>query len=71
MAGDEPGDVVIQFRPVPSNVPAAARLRELLKAALRLHGFRAVSVRQVEPDPAGDKEGNRWVEDAGRSGGRS
>jgi hypothetical protein len=38
------GDVVLVLRPLPDGVPEDARLRRLLKAALREYKFRAVRV---------------------------
>jgi hypothetical protein len=46
----EDADVALVFRPVPNfGVPAAIRLRRLLKYALRSCGFRAIDHRQVKP----------------------
>jgi hypothetical protein len=38
-------DVCIVLRPLPDPVPAAVRLRRLLKAALRTYRFRCLALR--------------------------
>ena len=49
-------DYAVVLRPLPSKVPATARLRRFLKAALRAYGLRAVSVVEVPASFPGAKE---------------
>lgn len=42
------GAVVLTLRPLPDSIPVATRLRRLLKAALRVWGFRCTSIRPAD-----------------------
>jgi hypothetical protein len=43
------------------DAPPVIRLRHVLKGLLRAHGFRAVSVRDVTPYPAGSTTGDSAI----------
>jgi hypothetical protein len=53
----EPERFLVELRAEGPGPPAAVRLRRWLKAALRQHGLRCVSVRQAAgPGQAGEKD---------------
>ncbi len=46
------GPVTVLFEPVPGDgVPFQHRVKQLLKAALRSYGLRAIEVKPVDPKP--------------------
>jgi hypothetical protein len=59
---EQPGDIRLTLRPLPSDGPVAARLKMLLKVALRRFDLRCVDVRAVsgreapEGQPAGETD---------------
>jgi hypothetical protein len=52
----------LTFRPLPGDVPPAARLRAVLKRLLRSHGFRAVAVEEAKPTARRDTDGGGYPE---------
>jgi hypothetical protein len=43
----EGSEITLRLRPLASEIPAAIRLRRLLKAALRAYAFRATEISQI------------------------